>query len=267
MGRDLPSLVSTSVCADQFTMMIAHSDQIKGLSVYARDSNISPLSHEATQFDVIGNSIEEILASGAEVVVLDTFGHQRKAAFLERMGLKTLRLPMVDSFDGISLAVQDFADAIGRSKRGREINKQLGLTKSGAIKSGAIKSTKANRPSAVYFLPSGSTPGKDTFVHDLLTLTGFDNYSALKGVHGWQHIGLESLLQSPPDIFILSFSDRFALSARAGFARHPRYNAMLKEFPTISVKSADWICAGPFVTRAIASLLEGRARVERESRD
>ena len=255
----LPKLVSTSVCTDQFVLMLAAPEQIAGLSVHATNPDISPLADRATKFPLIGDSVEQIMASGGDMVVMEPWSAHRKSSFLERMGFQIVRLETANSYAGIKDVTRRFAQKVGRA----DAAEQLIARMESAERQAQMALTK-DKPEAVYFLPSGSAPGANTFVHDLLTLAGYKNYAARQGIYGWQHINLETLLKDPPDIFILSFTDRFSRSARAGFAKHPKYRQLLASSPNITIKSADWICAGPFVTAALKALVEGR-KVQRQN--
>ena len=249
----LPRLVSTSVCTDQFVLMLAAPEQIVGLSVHATNPDISPLADRARQFPGIGDSVEEIMATGADMVVLETWSNHRKSSFLTRMGFQTVNLETANSYADIKDVTRRFAATIGRSNAAEKLVSQMARAEAEAR-----KTHTSQKPEAVYFLPTGSAPGTNTFVHDLLALAGFENYAARQGISGWQHINLETLLRDPPDVFILSFTDRFSRSARTGFAKHPKYRQLLTTFPNITIKSSDWICAGPFVTSALQTLVRGR---------
>ncbi len=249
----LSRIVSTSVCIDQFALMVADPEQIAGLSVHAANPDISPMWADAASLPLVGDSLEDLLVSGADLVILETWEHHRQAPLLHRLGFRTFAMPSADSYDDIAQVTVTFADAIGQPERGKALASELR-----AVRDRISFLLPEQKPSAVYFLPSGSSPGEDTFVHDLLEIAGFTNYAASQGIRGWRHLDLETLLHNPPDVFILSFSDRFALSARSGFARHPRYRRLIAISPTIEIESADWICAGPFVTRVIETLAKAR---------
>lgn len=259
----LPRVVSTSVCADQFVLMLAHPTQIAGLSVHATNPDISPLADKAIGFPIVGDSVEQILASDTQIVILDTWGHHRKASFLTRMGFKILRVPDANSLSEIEQATRGFGEAIGRPTKGAEVAKLFATARQNALD----QASSGHRPLAVYFLPSGSSPGEGTFVDDLFEHAGFRNYAADLGVTGWQHIDLEALLDRPPEVMILSFRDRFARSARTGFAKHPQYRSLVDKSPTIEIRSADWICAGPFVTNVLDALVSGRTRITKQQSD
>ncbi len=259
----LPRVVSTSVCADQFVLMLAHPSQIAGLSVHATNPDISPLAEQAIGFPIVGDSVEQILASDTQIVILDTWGHHRKASFLERMGFKIVRAPDANSLSEIEQVTRTFANAIGRPNKGSEIAARFANVRRKALD----LASSGHRPLAVYFLPSGSSPGEGTFVDDLFEHAGFRNYAADLGVTGWQHIDLETLLDRPPEVMVLSFQDRFARSARTGFAKHPQYRSLVDRSPAIEIKSADWICAGPFVTKVLDALVDGRARITKQQSD
>ena len=252
-SEKLPKLISTSVCTDQFVLMLAAPEQIAGLSVHATNPDISPLADRAKQFPSVGDSVEEIMATGGDLVVLETWSNHRKSSFLKRMGFQIVNLETARSYEDIKGVTRRFAATIGRSDAAQNL-----VARMERAETQARKAHTAQKPEAVYFLPTGSAPGRDTFVHDLLTLAGFENYAARQGISGWQHINLETLLREPPDVFVLSFTDRFSRSARTGFARHPKYQQLLTTYPNITIKSSDWICAGPFVTRALQTLVQGR---------
>lgn len=241
----LPRVASTTVCADQYLLALAEPAQIAALSAYARDPTLSAGAARAQGFPQTRGTAEELIALKPDLVLGEAYSLGAARPLLSRVGIKTVLLPSSESFAEIEEALRLTGLVIGRSARGKEAAAAL------ARRREALAERRApERLRALYLLPSGSTAGRGTFIHDVLEAAGLENYAAARGLKGWGRASLEALVHDPPALLVLGFFDRRVRSVTMGFAASPLFQHVLAQTPRLEVPNALWICAGPMIIEA-----------------
>jgi iron complex transport system substrate-binding protein len=249
----LPRVVSLSVCADQYVLALADPSQIAALSLTARDPAMSFYAERAKAFPLIGPHAEEILALHPDLVVTDDYSDASTLRLLTRIGIRTILVPDVESFNDLQSALRAMGDALGRHEAGDAAASEL------AVRVAALEAARpANPPSVLYLLPTGATAGPGTYVDETLRLAGFSNDAARRGITGWRRLALEALIADPPPHAVVSFfidplastgtiMESNPAAARIGALAHP-----------IAVPNALWPCGGPMLIEAAEFLRNAR---------
>jgi len=250
-------VASTSLCGDQFVLALAAPQQIVSLSYQATDRRLSLLAGQARGYPQNRGAAEEILASGAEVVVGDAWISRRTMAMLERQGRHTIAIDLTDSLDEINRLTLAIADALERRPQGEALVTQLQ-----ARYQRLARARPERAPLAVYLQPGGGSAGAGTFVDTLMRWVGLRNLAAELGKRGWGRLDLESLVRHRPELVVTSFFEHTDDSLFSAYARHPVFRQLLATTPTLGVPDRDWICSGWFLIEAAERLAQGPAKAQ-----
>jgi iron complex transport system substrate-binding protein len=244
-AKALPRVASTTVCGDQYLLALAAPDQIAALSPFARDPALSYYAARAKKYPQMRGTAEELVALKPDIVLGEGYSLRATRALLARERIHLLMLPEPEGFDGVAQALRDIGNAIGRHEAGAAVAQNLTRRRQALS-----KAAPAQRLSALYLLPSGSTAGRGTFIDDVLSTAGAANYAAAHGIKGWGRASLEAMVADPPALLVLGFFDRRVRSATAGFAANPVFLRTLAHTPRLKVPNSLWICAGPMLITA-----------------
>ncbi|NVD44069.1 ABC transporter substrate-binding protein [Qipengyuania atrilutea] len=194
------AIVSLNPCLDAMLLETADPAQIAALSHYSRDAASSSIPQSvARRFDVTGGTAEEVVALSPDLVVAGSFIAPATQAALERLGMR------VETF-GI-------ARTVGRSvEQVRRVGEVTGNASAAERLAGRIERAVedaappagAKKPSAVLWQPGGIVPGEEALVSELLTIAGFENHAAARGLGQADYLSLEEVLADPPDLLLIA---------------------------------------------------------------
>jgi len=246
---ELPRVVSTGVCADQYVVALAAPGQIAGLSPDARKASLSPIATQAAHYATVPTNLEALLAASPDLVIGEGYVAARMKPFLEAHGIAVMPMPAPETLDGVAQALRDLGRALARSEAGDEAARAFNAART------ALAATRpAQPPPALYLLPTGTTAGAGTFIDEVMRLGGYSNLAADRGIKGWAHVPLETLVRTPPDIVLAGFFDMAATTALAGFSAAPLTRRTLAHAKVIAIPDALWVCPGPALIDAARSL-------------
>jgi iron complex transport system substrate-binding protein len=253
IATGLPRVASTSMCADEYVLLLADRTQIASLSSQAR-SPLSVYADRAEGLKLNHRDAEEMARDRVDLVV-DDGGDRQFSSALGLLDIKTVGLPLPTAYtvEEIENAVESIAAAVGHHDRAAAINADIRL-RVAALKADAPPFEQ--RPIVAYFRPDGGGAGSDTFVDTALGLGGFRNLQALAGQRGWQRMSMEDVVQNPPQAFVISFFDNRRNSLSAVRGRNPllgRFDAAV-----INTPGKLWICLSPSLIAAAESLRSAR---------
>lgn len=245
----LPRVVSTGVCADQYVVALAAPGQIAGLSPDARKASLSPIAAVAARYATVPTNLEALLAASPDLVIGEGYVAARMRPFLEAHGIAVTPMPAPETLDGVAQALRDLGRALARPEAGDDAARAFDMARAALAATGP-----AHPPPALYLLPTGTTAGAGTFIDEVMRLGGYSNLAADRGLEGWAHVPLETLVRAPPDIVLAGFFDMAATTALAGFSAAPLTRRTLAHAKVIAIPDALWVCPGPALIDAARSL-------------
>ena len=245
-------VASYGLCADQMVLMLAPREQIAAVSPQAT----GPLSHYAARargIPATRGSAEEILASGARLLVTSDMMDKRTMAALDRFGIAVLPLPFANDWAEITAMTRDVAEALGRPERGEAVIADMRATLAAARPS----EPRGHWPSIIYYRPDGGGAGGGTFVDAALQAAGYRNLQAEWGPPGWGGVPLERVIGAPPSAFAVSYFDGAAPSSTV-LRRNPLLWGKAQHRPILSVPGKYWNCGSPLLAEAVKWLAARR---------
>ncbi|MCR9242152.1 MAG: ABC transporter substrate-binding protein [Rhodobiaceae bacterium] len=248
-----PSVASLDFCADQYVLALADPDQVIGVSPHA-ETEFSYLAEKAAGIPKIRPTAEEILVLEPEMVVRLWGGGYGAKDTLERYGIPVVQVSLAVTLEETRENLLAVGKALGHLDRAEAIAADLDARLS-AIQ--AVRDEK--RPVALYVTPSGTTTGRGTFIHEMMTTAGVDNMSAELGTSPWHPVNLEALALSPPDMIVAGFFDlRSGKLSNWSLSRHEFLRRQAETRPVARIPSREIACAAWFVVDAIEEIAAQR---------
>ena len=235
-------IVSLDFCADQYVLKLIEPERILALSPDAREA-ISYLKDKAQDIPSVRPSAEDVLQLKPDLIVRSYGGGAGAESFYQRAGIPVVNIGWAGNFQSIKTVTRNVAQELGEQMRGdaivEDIDKRLA----------AIK-PRATKRKALYMTPSGTTAGTESFVHEVLTAAGLDNFQTQ---FGWRDIPLERLAYEQPDIIAAAFFDT-DIETTWSAIRHPIARAQVKTQPAVQLKGSWMSCGAWFAMDAVEAL-------------
>ena len=194
------TIVSLNPCLDAMLVETADPAQIAALSHYSRDAASSSIPQSvARRFDVTGGTVEEVIILSPDLVVAGSFLAPATQAALERLGIRVETFGIAQTVADSIEQVRHLGDVTGNTAAAQRLARSIKR----AVADAAPPSG-APRPSAVLWQPGGIVPGEEALVSELLSIAGFENQTAARGLGQADYLSLEEVLADPPDLLLIA---------------------------------------------------------------
>jgi iron complex transport system substrate-binding protein len=170
------------------------------------------------------------------------------------MGLAVLELDAPTDIDGVRAQIGAVADAVGRPERGAAMVAELDA------KLAAIPRAAGKNPLAAVFQANGVTVGRGSLIDTLIARAGYDNLARRLGIDNYSTLPLEMLIAGQPDLLLIDRNGD-APSLATALLRHPVVDAAFPPQHRMAMPRNLWVCAGPWVADAVATLAAERSAV------
>ena len=248
-AEPLPRVASINLCADQHLLALADPEQILTVSWLAADAEESLMASEARRYTLNYGTAEELLKFAPDVVLAGTYTSPFTRTMLRRLGISVVELEPEASVADIERNVRLVAEIVGQVARGEQLVATLRED---------VRAIEANRPAqklaAVIVRPGGFTVGAGSLADELLTLAGFTNVAAERGLDRWGSLSMEALLRSAPDVIVLTGYRSTHPSLANAVLEHPALGRLGGAQRTVTVHTALWACGLPRSIEAAALL-------------
>jgi iron complex transport system substrate-binding protein len=230
-------------CADQFVLALAPDAEL-ALSPRADDPD-AWMRHAAQGRRLVRPTLEAATGFQPDVVVRYWGGDARLLNALDRRGARTVGIDDATDMDGVRANIRKVAAALDRPERGEALVRRMDTQLSRASGAGQGRA-------AVYVTAGGFTSGPGSLMDAILRAAGFRN-GVVKP--GYQPLGLERVLLSPPAHYVKGFFD-LARSDWRGAGRHPVMRRATAERTAASLPGAALTCPAWFAADAAVLLAE-----------
>jgi iron complex transport system substrate-binding protein len=247
------SIVSLDYCADQYVIALADPQRVVALSQESR-SEYSYFAEEAADYSMLRPTSEEVLMTGAEIVVRQWGGGFNAPSHLARFGVATAQVAFGDDIESTRKNLRTMGSAFDATEKANALIADMNARLDRVAKNLPPEEEKIR---AMYVTPSGFTTGEGTFVHAVLEAAGVQNLSAEGARRGWFSLNLEVIALDPPDMIIAAFFDlRSQRVSHWSIARHSFVQKTLETTPVVWIPSAVVACSAWFVVDAVEAINE-----------
>jgi iron complex transport system substrate-binding protein len=249
-------IVSINLCTDQLLLMLAPRERIRALSVLADDRDVSAMPEAGVGLALTEGDAEEVLGYDPDLVVDGSFAIRPTVDLLNRLGRRTLTVPIASDLDGVRSNVRAVAAALGQMARGDAVIAELDRRLAAVATIG-----DGPQPRALVYYAGGYTSGAGTLDDAILAAAGFRNLATERGITGLGTIPLETLVADPPDLVVLGNHGGEYRTTHADNLRHPALKLLLGRIAHVVVPQPLLLCDTPKVADAVELIAAARRRL------
>ncbi len=248
-------IVSLNVCVDQLVLLLADREQIAALSYAAANPQQSALAELAEGFPLVYGRAEEVLPLAPDLVLSGAYTARAGVAILRQLGYRVVDVPDAQTLDNIRGAIRQVAGAVGHPARGEALIADFDA------RLAAAAPTDARRPRVAFLSLGLYTNGPGTLVDAILNAAGLENAAVGWGIDFIGPVALETLVQDPPEAFVMGLDSGTDPSLSAEVLDHPAIRALAATRPRIAVAGRNWVCGAPVVAEVVQTLAALRRRL------
>ena len=250
----LPRVVSLNLCADAYLMAFAKPEQILGLTQQSSDPTLSAFVEEASNFNVSGGRIANILEQKPDIIITNNYSPPPNKALMDRLGIKIVKLDAANSYQTARTEILQLGKAIHRLEAAKAYLAQLDKDLED------VRHTKLTyMPSIINYQRRGIVVGETHILDDIIQLAGAQNLGRETG----RTIGpmsLENLIRLKPD-YVLSISENDeqihkAQDRGSEILSHQALQKMFSAEQHIYIPQNLTVCAGATTPKAVAHLIK-----------
>lgn len=259
---DAPTFVSLNPCLDAILVElfepVIEDHRVLALSHYSADPASSSIPFDTKPwFATTGGTAEEVIALQPDVVLASQFIAPTTRAALERAGLRVELFMSPTSVEESAAQVERLGELTNKRWEAKAMAHLLrrpywppNYTQPDPP---ARQWQPASDPSVLLWQSGQIVAGQNTLIAQLIREEGFTNHAETLGFTQADHVSLERVLRSPPDILLVA-------GTSAG-QKHPA----LSQLPDTLVHFFDpklFYCGGPSIAHARDELHQLRLKFE-----
>lgn len=246
-------VVSLNLCTDQLALLLAAPGQLVSVTRLALDPGSSNLPEAAAAIPAHAGGAEEVFLLRPDLVLAGTFTDRQTIDMLRRLGLTVELFPPARSTAEIAAALRRMGALLGREPEAEAAVAAF----EAELAALAARAAPLPRARAAYYYANDYTSGAGTLEDEILDRAGFDNAVAAAGLAGIRRLPLERfLLERPFLVRTVDIAGSAPALAHATLA-HPALRAIAAG-GSATLDQRWQVCGTPFVTRAIAALIDAR---------
>ena len=238
-------IVSLNLCADQYLLALADPEQIAGLTIFARDPEMSAFAGRAARIPVTRGGAEDVLALRPDLILAAPGRRRETMAQLRGRAIATLDVPAAHGYADIVEQVRLVAAATGHPARGEALIAEMDQ------RIAALPRDAGRGAVAAYYQRRGFLTGTGTLIDDLMRRVGLRNLAGRLGKPALARVGLEEMALARPDYLIVETATDRITDQGTELLHHP----LLGRIPRLRLPQAWTVCGGPAYVRAAASLV------------
>ncbi|MFV0297310.1 MAG: ABC transporter substrate-binding protein [Hyphomicrobiaceae bacterium] len=254
-------IVSLNVCADQLLIDLVDPSRIAAVSYLAADPSLSVVAAKARGLPVTRGEAESVLAFDPDLILAGAYSTPATVSILERLGRRVVKVGQADDLEGVRRITRQVAKAVGETQRGEALIARMDQ-KISKSRAGGLARQHGQSLSALVYQVNGLSAGPGTLADALLQLAGFRNQATVLGLGAGARANLETLVENPPDLIVLSGPKDEYRTVVAENLRHPALAHVIATHAAVVVPWRYWLCSTPHVAEAVDRLAAARSELE-----
>jgi iron complex transport system substrate-binding protein len=246
-------IVSLNLCIDGLLVELAPREHIAAISHYSRDPWRSTIADIAQTLPITYETAEEVVALKPDLVLAGRHSALATRNALKRVGIAFELFDVPMSIAESHEQVRHLAALLHEPERGEAL-----IARIDAAIERARPAAGTPRLSAAVYQPGGLTAGKKTITDELMHVVGLENLPARYDVRQHRPIGMEKLLQAPPDILLVGDTTETAATHAERIVNHRALRALGSRMMRMEYPARLLYCSGPTMIHALAALSNAR---------
>ena len=255
---ELPRIASLNVCTDQLLLTLADPSQIVGLSPFARDAFQSWAADDATHYQILSGSAEDILVLRPDIVLASTFDKRATRELLKEKRFHLAEFEVPRTLDDVKQQIRRMGEITQHPDRA--------ATQIARLDAAIARARQAVAQRSYRVLPlsrRGWVSGSESLLSSLLTEAGLFNAADELGVAFGGFASLETIVNLKPDFLLISEAGDHAEDEGQAFLLHPALERFYPPSKRMVVPDRLTVCGGVMLAEALDVLVGELARVER----
>ncbi|MBP8233501.1 MAG: ABC transporter substrate-binding protein [Rhizorhabdus sp.] len=249
-------IVSLSLCADQYLVLLADPGQIVALNRFSQDRGMSWAYERAKRFRVTRGSAEELMTLRPDLVFTSGFGTPTALEVLRRRHIPTVELERAEDYTVIERSVRRVATAVGHPERGEALIKTM------RARLAALGAPPGRGRVAAYYQRRGYLTGQGTLIDEMMRRAGLVNLARRLGRPMLSYLSIEQMARARPD-FLLVEQKGVVRDRGTEMLEHPLLRRVVPDSRRILLPEALTTCAGPSYPDAMTALYRGIRQADR----
>ncbi|ABQ66630.1 periplasmic binding protein [Rhizorhabdus wittichii RW1] len=249
-------IVSLSLCADQYLLLLADPGQIVALNRFSHDPAMSWGVAKARRFPAVRGSAEEMLTLKPDLVFTSGFGTPAALAVLRSRKVRLVDIGWADSFAGIERTARTIAAEIGHPARGEALIAAM------RARIRALGPPPGRGRIAAYYQRRGYLTGQGTLIDEMMRRAGLTNLATRLDRPMLSRLSLEEMAVARPDFLLVENGDQVR-DKGTELLQHPLLRRAVPAGRRIVIPEALTTCGGPSYPDAMATLYRGIERADR----
>lgn len=251
-------IVSLSLCADQYLLLLADPGQIAALNRFSQDRGMSWAYARARSFRAVRGSAEELMTLRPDLVFTSGFGSAAALEVLRRRRVPVVALDRAEDYPAIERVTRQVAAAIGHRERGEALITAM------RARLRALGPPPGRARVAAYYQRRGYLTGQGTLIDEMMRHAGLANLAGRLGRPMLSYLSIEQLATARPD-FLLVEQKGVVRDRGTEMLEHPLLRRVVPDRRRILLPEALTTCAGPSYPDAMAALYDGIKKADRAS--
>ena len=236
-------IVSLTLASDEILIKIVEDkSRISGVTYLAADKTISNIHTEVANIKGIHANLEQIIELDPDLLIVSIYKNQDVKEQIKKAGIKTLYLEDIISFESLKNNILKIGDAVCESNNAQTLI--INMEENLELITKKIPTSKA-KPRILYYSPPGFTAGENSTINEIIEKSGGINIGRAIGKNSYERISLEYVVESNPDIILLSSYN----PSHSDFRKEFVSNSIIKEIPAIKSNKIV-IIPGKYLTSA-----------------
>lgn len=223
-------VASLNLCTDELVLLLAAPEQVASVTHLSHQPAESPLWRQARRHSANDGTLLSVAPLRPDLVVTMGGGARDRLRISERLGIRTLDLPYLDSLDALEAAIGEMAGALGREAAGRRLSAELRQLR---------RSAPPAQADAIWLGGGGRSVAAGAIGAEWMALAGL----AQRPLPG-DRVSLEQLLVRPPEVLLRSDYRQGQYSGEQRWLSHPLARRARAE-RVIRTDGRPWTCMGP----------------------
>lgn len=249
-------IVSLSLCADQYLILLADPGQIVALNRFSHDPAMSWGVAKARRFPAVRGSAEEMLTLKPDLVFSSGFGTAAALAVLRSRKVRMVDIGWADSFASIERTARTIAAEVGHPERGEALIAAM------RARLKALGPPPGHGRVAAYYQRRGYLTGQGTLIDEMIRRAGLTNLATRLDRPMLSRLSLEEMAVARPD-FLLVENGEQVRDKGTELLQHPLLRRAVPPGRRIVIPEALTTCGGPSYPDAMAALYRGIERADR----
>jgi iron complex transport system substrate-binding protein len=191
-------LTTTNPSAAQTLWEIGAQDRVVGLTQYASylEGTDGKTNVSAAGF---GISVERVVNTTPDLVLVPNATGAQTVATLRDANLTVYHVPAATDVDDIAAKTERIGRLVGSCDAAASVNEEMNDT----VASVSNRTSEIEPPTALYPLGGGFVAGNNTFINEIMQISGTTNVAAAEG-EGYPQLSDEVILQADPELLIVT---------------------------------------------------------------